>query len=517
MRDNRYNIVGVLGEGGMGTVWLAEDLRLQGKRWAIKEMRAGMPGFSGEAATLARLSHPGLPQVADWFESEDGERRFLVMEYIEGETLEQRFVRCGRKVDAATAVHWAVQLCDVLGYLHGIKPHPVVHRDLKPSNIMVTARDRVVLIDFGISRLDRGGGKDTVQMGTIAFAAPELLEHGKTDPRSDLYSLGAILFYLLSGGRYPTASMLSVTDQLAGVPYPLRRIVEKLLDSSPERRYADADSVKADLTVCLAGPFPSGDRIHSVHARKRILALLSLYPGAGSTMIGLAAAALFDRFGIANAHLEHPESEPVLDGWLDPAVTEGGFGKTVWLTAGRLEQRYGKWEETVQLQALYETEAQVVVADLSHQWEGDTASRLLALADEIAVVAGPRRMPLISRRVRERIRMISLWLESGRPVTLIRNGVGRRNGHVDPDLDELPFHGIVRLPCCPAMADWEWSGNPQGALLLSDMRPWLAELEGWLLDLCKQWAIPALHGKGRNRFYLPGSGKWKKRIDNIFP
>lgn len=511
VRGERYNIVGVLGEGGMGTVYLAEDRRLPGKTWAIKEIRRGKfgRGGMGEAAALVRLSHPGLPQIADYFETDDGECGYLVMEYIEGETMEQRFVRCGRKPEPETVIRWAVQLCDVLAYLHGIRPHPVVHRDLKPSNVLITAQERVVLIDFGISRLDRGRGPDTVQLGTFGFAAPELLQSGRTDPRSDLYALGAMLFYLLSGGRHPQG-VHAVSDQLARVPFSLRQIVEKLLEPDPEHRFPDAESVKAALVPFLAESLQTdGDRGAPWNpprsspgrgGRKRILALLSLHPGAGSTVAGLASGALLRRLGVAHAYLEHPAAEPVLDGWLDPDLPDVQDGGGVWLTGARLRERYGTWNEAAQWQTLLEAEAQVVVADLSHAWEAETVEPLLALADETVVVAGPRPMALGSRPVRDRLRQVAHWLESGRSVSLFWNGSIRRP---DPPLDDLPFRTVLRLPHCPAFPDWERSGNPW-RLTDDSLWNWSGKIEDWLQDLCNRWKIPVTPAKKRNR---PGNRK----------
>jgi serine/threonine-protein kinase len=515
MREDRYKIIGVLGEGGMGTVYLAEDRRLPGKKWAIKEIREGAPGSGAlrEAAALAGLSHPGLPQVADYFESEDGKCGFLVMEHIEGETMEERFVRCGRKVDAAAAVRWAVQLCDVLGYLHGIRPHPVIHRDLKPSNVLITAQDRVVLIDFGISRLEKGTGQDTVRLGTIGFAAPELLARGRTDPRSDLYSLGAVLFYLLSGGRHPAALARPAAEELENVPFGLRQIVGKLLEPDPDRRYSDAESVKtalqavmAELSRSEAGKEPSGA---GGAGRKRLVAVLSLYPGAGSTVAVLAMAALMARRNLSHAVLEHPAAEPVLDGWLDPAVLDGRDGGTLWLTAGHLRERYGEWNDTVQLQALLEADAQVIVADLSHGWEEGTAERLLALADETVIVAGSRSLPLASRPVRENVGKAAFWLEAGRSVTLFWNGASI---HPDPRIAQLPFRAVVRLPHCPELPVWECSGNPDRMPDDPELRPWLGRIDDWLLGLFAGWRIPVETGRRRKSLIF-----WKKGIDNLMP
>ncbi|MBI2267202.1 MAG: protein kinase [Armatimonadetes bacterium] len=187
----RYEIVRPLAEGGMGTVYLANDAKLQGRLWAVKEMPGG---GNSEAQILAKLNHPNLPVLSDFF-SEKG-NDFLVMEYVEGETLEGVLKAQPSGVSERRLVWWALQICDLLAYLHNQNP-PIIYRDLKPDNIIVTRGELVKLIDFGIARHYVGGkNRDTVAIGTPGFAAPEQYGSGQTDARSDIYSLGATLYYL---------------------------------------------------------------------------------------------------------------------------------------------------------------------------------------------------------------------------------------------------------------------------------------------------------------------------------
>jgi serine/threonine-protein kinase len=160
LRD-RYEIVALIGQGGMGAVYEAHDRRLPGRRCAVKEIRLAADlseaaaaqareQFQREARTLARLDHPNLPKVSDYFST--GDRDCLVMDYVPGRDLHQvvqQAVRQGRFLDEEEVVDWARQLCGALGYLHRQHP-PVIHRDLKPANVKLTPDGQVKLVDFGL-------------------------------------------------------------------------------------------------------------------------------------------------------------------------------------------------------------------------------------------------------------------------------------------------------------------------------------------------------------------------------
>ncbi len=257
--QNRYRIVRVLGGGGMGQVYLAEDTRLADKPCAVKELLADPQAtpeeqeqaaeqFRREAAILAHLQHPNLPHVYDHFE-ENG-RFYLVMDYIEGETLAQRLQRSPGGLPPEEVVGWALQLCEVLEYLHSRNP-PVIFRDLKPSNIMLTPEGQVKLIDFGVARLfDPGKRTDTLKMGTAGYAPPEQYAgQGQTTPRSDIYALGVTLHELLTGDD-PTAHPFTFTP-----PHQLNRAVSPALSAAvmravsldPAARYPSARALRDAL------------------------------------------------------------------------------------------------------------------------------------------------------------------------------------------------------------------------------------------------------------------------------
>jgi serine/threonine protein kinase len=168
-----------------------------------------LQAFQQEAVILAGLNHPGLTAVHDYF-VENGSF-YLVMEFVQGETLQQAWERAGRRFNETQVVAWAQQLCEVLTYLHRQQP-PIVFRDLKPANIMLQPDGRLKLIDFGIARqFDPSKTSDTVKFGTPGYAAPEQYGRGQTDARSDLYALGIVLHQLLSGCE-PTITPFSLPD-----------------------------------------------------------------------------------------------------------------------------------------------------------------------------------------------------------------------------------------------------------------------------------------------------------------
>jgi len=202
--NNRYKINDLIGQGGCGRVYRAKDMYLREKIRAVKEVYSGDRAsesinitrtnrFLNEAAMLCNLNHPNIPEIVDYFN--DNLRHFIVMEYIEGETLHERYRRQSWMWSGKELISFALEMCDVLEYLHG---RSIIFRDLKPQNIMIDNHGKIKLIDFGIARhfrADQTG--DTINMGTTGYAAPEQYgREGGSDARTDIYS---ILHYLATG------------------------------------------------------------------------------------------------------------------------------------------------------------------------------------------------------------------------------------------------------------------------------------------------------------------------------
>lgn len=205
--SGRYSVIQKLGRGGMGAVYQVADKRLTGKQWAMKELsdaalldpaerQTAVQNFQHEATLLASLNHPNLTRVVDFFQ--ENNKYYLVMDLVEGQTLDDMLT--GRVVPFSEkqVLEWALQICDVLAYLHRQNP-AIIFRDLKPANIMVDKDGKVRLIDFGIARLFKPGkSHDTASFGTAGYAPPEQYGKGQTDARSDIYALGATLHHLLT-------------------------------------------------------------------------------------------------------------------------------------------------------------------------------------------------------------------------------------------------------------------------------------------------------------------------------
>jgi len=256
LRD-RYEIVKEIGRGGMGGVYKAKDLELD-TVVAVKVLRAELArdtravrSLMEEAKVSMRLTHPKIMRLIN-FES-DERQRFLVMEYIEGETLEARLER-ERKIPRSELIPLAVQICEGLAHSHREK---VIHRDIKPSNIMVTKKGEVKILDFGIARvaadsMTRITGQ--VTLGTLVYMSPEQIRGKDVDLRSDIYALGITLYELLTGN--PPFSGVSLEHQhLHETPEPmgdvsprLNEIVLKCLEKRKDRRFQSAEEMKAALT-----------------------------------------------------------------------------------------------------------------------------------------------------------------------------------------------------------------------------------------------------------------------------
>jgi WD40 repeat protein/tRNA A-37 threonylcarbamoyl transferase component Bud32 len=204
----RYRVLMQVGRGGFGAVYKAADLLFGSRLVAIKEMSQqnltshemaeATETFKHEAMLLASLTHPNLPRIYEQF-AEDG-RWYLVMDFIEGETVEEYILKVvGGKLAVDKVLSIAIQVCTVLEYLHNRQP-PIIFRDLKPANIMLTPLGHIYLIDFGIARhFTPGKSRDTSALGSTGYAAPEQYGKAQTTPRADIYALGATIHELLSG------------------------------------------------------------------------------------------------------------------------------------------------------------------------------------------------------------------------------------------------------------------------------------------------------------------------------
>ncbi len=270
--SERYKIIAPIGQGGMGAVYLTDDMRLPGRRCALKEIRLP-PGMSAEAqqqareqfhreaSTLARLDHPNLPRVSDFFSS--GDRDYLVMDYVPGSDLLQIVREARRKnrfLPESQVVGWIEQLSDALTYLHRQSP-PVLHRDIKPENIKLTPEGDIKLVDFGLVKPVDPDDLSTMTglrgVGSLPYTPLE--QYGDTadhtDARSDLYALGATMYHLLTGATPPSAQEIFLN---AAILVPPRQLNPGI-----------SASVEGAILAAMS-PHP-GDRPPSVDVWRRLL------------------------------------------------------------------------------------------------------------------------------------------------------------------------------------------------------------------------------------------------------
>jgi eukaryotic-like serine/threonine-protein kinase len=259
--NNRYKILEILGKGGMGAVYLALDERL-GVQIALKENLVedaeAIKQFRREAIILANLRHPNLPRVTDHFVIE-GQGQYLVMDYIEGEDLRQRMRRIN-VLPENDVVMIGIAICDALSYLHSLNP-VVIHRDIKPGNIKVTSAGKVFLVDFGLAKIVEGSEATTTGARglTPGYSPPEQYGTARTDPRSDVYALGATLYAVVTGvppedGLSIAINQTSLTQIRDHRPKTNRKIassIENALRVKMEDRFQTALQFKQSLVSTL--------------------------------------------------------------------------------------------------------------------------------------------------------------------------------------------------------------------------------------------------------------------------
>ena len=265
----RYEIVRRIGGGGMGAVYLAKDRNLGDAPRAVKEMveshldpgqhEKAIGDFKRESLLLTSLEHPCIPTIYDYFYDQKASRFYLVMKYISGGDLASRMrAAIGGRIDERTVTDWGMQVADVLDYLHS-RPKPIIYRDLKPANLMIDGNTgRVMLIDFGIARWVTQHEKGVTAVGTMGYAPPELFS-GRVQPVSDVYSLGATMFHLLTAAD-PQDNPLLIFDftknprprQLSpSMSSEMEQILMRAVEYKPEDRFRSAGEMRNALAVHL--------------------------------------------------------------------------------------------------------------------------------------------------------------------------------------------------------------------------------------------------------------------------
>jgi len=254
--DGKYKILNKIGQGGMSVVYLAMNEKAN-KQWAIKEMRKEKnknyeimkQSLITETNLLKELKHPYLPSIADIIESDD--TIIIVMDYVEGRPLSDILTEEGT-IEEDKVADYAIQLCDVLDYLHSQNP-PIIYRDLKPANIMLRPDGKITLIDFGTARkYNYDSVSDTTCLGTIGYAAPEQFAGEtlrQTDARTDIYNLGATMYHLLTGVNpsEPPYELYPIRRWDESLSNGLEKIILRATRKDPDKRFNDCKEMSYAL------------------------------------------------------------------------------------------------------------------------------------------------------------------------------------------------------------------------------------------------------------------------------
>lgn len=301
--DDKYEILKLIGKGGMSRVYLAMDKRLN-KQWAVKEIakrvrdknnEVVIQSAIAEANMIKKLDHPALPRIVDIIDN--GDVICVVMDYIEGEPL-NRIIESEGAQPEGSVIEWAKQLCEVLDYLHTRTP-PIIYRDMKPANIMLKPDGTVKLIDFGIAReYKEHNVADTINMGTKGYAAPEQFGNaGQTDARTDVYCLGVTLYHLLTGHNpaEPPYEIYPIRHWDPSLSAGLEVIVQKCVQQNPEDRYQSC----AELMYALQHYEEYGEEYRAAQRKKlRVFAVTAV---TSLLCFGLGLSSLGMRTNVKNS------------------------------------------------------------------------------------------------------------------------------------------------------------------------------------------------------------------------
>ena len=252
--QDRYELIGQLGQGGMGTVYMANDLRLHNRPCVVKKLRddfyreedklKAVGFFKREAGVLSQLQHQNIVHILDYFEEQND--YFLVMEYVDGRDLHNILQERGEPFPEQQVLDWARQICEVLEYLHDHDP-PVIYRDLKPSNIMLDVKGHVKLVDFGIARPFEDSG-DNTNVVSAGYSPPEQY-WGAADSRSDIYALGATMYFLLTGQEPLSLHVSSPAKAISSVSALTDSLVRQATAQDADQRFQSASEFKQALSI----------------------------------------------------------------------------------------------------------------------------------------------------------------------------------------------------------------------------------------------------------------------------
>lgn len=298
---NKYRIIKLLGQGGTAEVYLAEHIKLNSLR-AIKHISKHHPLYKlqlKEALILKDLKHSCIPIVYDIEEDEDGS--YIVEQYLEGITLKE-YVRERNHLNDHIIIHFALQLCDLIKYLHSVK-RPILYLDLKPDNIIVTNRT-IKLIDFGSAMFRDEVDNNAEFYGTIGYAAPELYNNNGLDERSDVYGIGMLLYFMVTGKAISTkGAEIEHIDMIKSGTKSLRRIISRCLRYDPSQRYASIYRLEQQLSAIM------NRNKRLIYTGSSIeIGIAGAQARVGTTHMSFRLSSYFNRQNIASLYVEQNRS-----------------------------------------------------------------------------------------------------------------------------------------------------------------------------------------------------------------
>ena len=297
---DKYRIIKLLGQGGTAKVYLAEHIKLKSFR-AIKHISKYHPLYKlqlKEAHILKDLKHSCIPIIYDIEEDEDGS--YIVEQYLEGVTLKE-YVAERNCLDNDIIVHFALQLCDLIKYLHSVK-RPILYLDLKPDNIIVTD-NTLKLIDFGSAMFRDEADSHAEHYGTNGFAAPEMYGSESLDERCDVYGIGMLLYYMATGKSLSTMGEITEHIDFIGCSKNLKRIISRCLRYDPSQRYASVSVLEQHLSAIMKKKshlFSQGSSIK--------IGIAGAQPRIGTTHMSFRLCSYFNRQNIKCLYIEHNKS-----------------------------------------------------------------------------------------------------------------------------------------------------------------------------------------------------------------
>lgn len=328
--DGKYHIIDYIGKGRWGRVLLAENLKI-GNRWAVKEINLKSDlrvDLQAEPEILKMLNHRSLPRIVDVIKSDDF--LYIIEDYFEGRNLRE-LIEHRDLCSVDNVIKWGSQLCEILIYLHNLKPNPIIYRDMKPGNIIVDKDLNIKLIDFGIAKEFRNDqDSDSTFIGTIGYAAPEQYSiGGKADERTDIYGLGVTLYHVLTGinpGKNPQ-KIIPVREVNSSLSAAIEKVIIKCTQQNPDDRYQTAEELLADLgnINLVKGKLSAGGfltklkkRFHKPGSKNTLLgdkligtaiiAVGGTNRGVGCTYVSIALASFLSRQDFKVAVVERNEN-----------------------------------------------------------------------------------------------------------------------------------------------------------------------------------------------------------------